>query len=127
MTRPHVTLGTVLRVIAVVLALSLFVVYVLWQSRIFITGPTITLAETPPATTTNAAVTIAGRAEHIVWIRLNGRAIVTTPQGEFKETITLPPGYTIVELSAADRFGRMEALHFPVVRISASNTEVITD
>jgi len=90
-------------------------------------GPTITIQAAPPATTTAVTVPIAGTAENIVWIRLNGRDIVTTPQGEFKETIVLPTGYTIVELSAADRFGRVEVLHFPVVRLSARTTEIITE
>ena len=125
MTRSYITLGTILRWCGVVLAIAIFIGYVLWQSRIFLTGPVITITTAPPATTTLPAVAMTGTAENIVWIRVNDRDIVTTPDGEFKETISIPTGYTIVELSAADRFGRMERLQFPVVR-TASNTEIVT-
>lgn len=126
MTAPHVTLGSILRWLGISLAVGLFIGYVLWQSRIFITGPAITITTNPPATTTEATTNIGGTAENIVWIRINGRDIVTTPEGEFKETITLPTGYTIVELTAADRFGRIKALQFPIVRQAASSTEPLT-
>ncbi|HMA77762.1 MAG TPA: hypothetical protein VKP88_01315 [Candidatus Paceibacterota bacterium] len=112
--RYYLTLGTILRWLLILTVISAFLGYVLWQSRIFLTGPVITVTQPPPATTTAAIVSVAGRAENIVWITLNDRPIVTTPDGDFKEYVVLEKGYTIVQLEAADRFGRTTTHHFSV-------------
>lgn len=114
MRRSHVTLGVILRNLVIGGVILGFVGYVLWQSRIFIQGPVITVTSAPPATTTAAFVELAGRAENIVWIHLNGRPIVTTPSGEFRERIVLEKGYTVLQLEAADRFGRRTSETFSV-------------
>lgn len=123
MRQPHVTLGSILRHLVIGAVILAFVSYVLWQSRIFIQGPVITITSAPPATTTDAVVEIAGRAENIVWIHLNGRPIVTTPSGEFKERIVLERGYTVLQLEAADRFGRRTTETFSVLpRLKATSS-----
>lgn len=118
----YVTLGTVLRWLAIILLIAGFVGYVLWQSRIFLAGPTLTITTSPPATTTAPVVELAGVAANIVWITLNDRPIVTTPAGEFKERIVLESGYTVLQLEAADRFGRTVTKTFPVVPLPRATT-----
>jgi hypothetical protein len=117
---PYVTLGTILRWLLVVTIIGVFVLYVLWQSRIFLTGPVITVTEPPPATTSEPVVSVAGRAENIVWITLNDRPIVTTPDGDFKEYVVMEKGYTVLQLEAADRFGRTTTHLFPVTPIAST-------
>lgn len=119
---PYITLGTVLRWLLIAAVISAFVAYVVWQSRIFLTGPVLTITEAPTATTTEVGVTVAGRAENIVWITLNDRPIVTTPEGDFKEYVVLERGYTVVQLEAADRFGRTTTHLFPVTPIPSTTT-----
>lgn len=119
---PYLTLGSLLRALFILAMIGAFVGYVLWQSRIFLTGPVITVTEAPPATTTAATVAVAGRAENIVWITVNDRPIETTPDGEFKEYVVLETGYTIVQLEAADRFGRTTTYHFPVTPLTQATT-----
>jgi hypothetical protein len=119
---PYITLGTVLRWLLIAVVIGAFVAYVVWQSRIFLTGPVLTISEAPPATTTAPGVTLAGRAENIVWITLNDRPIVTTPEGDFKEYVILERGYTVVQLEAADRFGRITTHLFPVTPITSATT-----
>lgn len=119
---PYFTLGTLLKWLLIAGVITAFVAYVLWQSRIFITGPVLTITTRPPATTTEAVVAVAGRAENIVWITLNDRPIVTTPAGDFKEYVVLEKGYTVVQLEAADRFGRMTTHLFPVTPITQATS-----
>lgn len=122
MPRTTITAGVILRWFLISVVVAMFVLYVLWQSRIFITGPVITITTPPPATTSAAYVEVAGRAENIVWITVNDRPIVTTPAGEFNERIILESGYTIVQLEAADRFGRTTTHLFPVVPMDQATT-----
>jgi hypothetical protein len=126
MTHSHLTLGTVLRWLFITAVVGGFITYVLWQSRIFLTGPVLTVTTAPPATATAASVELAGRAEHIVWITVNDRPIVTTPDGEFKEQVWLESGYTIIKLEAADRFGRRATLTYPVVPLPSATTSTTT-
>jgi len=115
MRRPYLTLGLVLRWLGVTVLLGLFVWYIAWQSWVFITGPALTITTTPPPVTNHNTVEIAGRAENIVWIRVNDRDIVTTPTGDFKERVPIGSGYTILKVAAADRFGRTVTKLYPIV------------
>lgn len=122
MRLPYLTLGLLLRVMVVISLVVVFIGYILWQSRVFITGPVIAVTVPPPAITSNSSVTVSGSVENIVWIKINDRNIITTPEGDFKESVVLASGYTILELSAADRFGRETILTYPIVRHTASGT-----
>lgn len=123
----RITARSLLRQLAVTGLTGLFIVYVLWQSRIFLTGPVITMTTAPPATTSAAYVDIAGTAEHIVWITINNRPIVTTPEGAFAERVILETGYTILTLEAADRFGRTTRVEYGITPVDvATTTSVIS-
>lgn len=118
----HLNFRTILRAFCITALVVLFVGYVLWQSRIFLAGPTITLAETLPATTSEPVLMIAGTAENIVKITLNGREIMTTADGYFKERVILQNGYTIQTLAATDRYGRVETHSHRVVYLPNAST-----
>lgn len=89
--------------------------YVLYQARLLIIGPEITLAEPVPITHHSQVVEVAGTARNITNITLNGRAIYTNESGYFKEAVILENGYTIATLEAVDRYGRSTSIVLPLV------------
>ena len=95
--------------------IALLFVYALYQARFLTEGPLITLHSEPPHTTSSSTLLIAGRAQNIVSLSLNGRAIYTTDQGDFSETLTLPMGYTVVTIEGVDRFKKHARLERNIV------------
>lgn len=79
--------------------------YALWQARLLLVGPVITLSDMP-TTHTEHTITLTGQAENIVGITLNDRAIYTDKNGHFTEQLVLENGYTLATLEATDRYGR---------------------
>jgi len=89
--------------------------YALFQSRLLIAGPSITL-QSEPATVQHArAVILEGMALNITSLFLNGKEIHTDETGKFKKTLVLEDGYTIMTLRAEDRYGRITELSRPFV------------
>lgn len=105
-----ITLRSILRVVIVVVVLSLFVSYVLYQSRLLLGGPHLEFIPEPPFVVTEPYVTLEGLAENIVRITINDSPIETTERGNFSERVMLTPGYSIIKLEAYDRYGRKEQL-----------------
>lgn len=83
-----------------------FALYVGYQARFLIAGPTVSLIDPPPAILHERTVIISGVASNITEISINGRPIVTDQAGYFQEPIVLENGYTIVSIAAKDRYGR---------------------
>ncbi|MES2953699.1 MAG: hypothetical protein V4674_04045 [Patescibacteria group bacterium] len=49
---------------------------------------------------------VLGRAQNISSLYMNGHPVYTDSYGYFDETLLVPPGYSILEVTAKDRFGR---------------------
>jgi Na+-transporting methylmalonyl-CoA/oxaloacetate decarboxylase gamma subunit len=107
-------LRTTLGYCTVFLILSLLVYYISYQARFITTGPIIDLA-TNEVVSENRTVILAGKAQNITHIEINGRPIYTDERGYFKETLVLENGYTIATVRAFDRFGRSTAISRPFV------------
>jgi len=88
------------------LGVSVLVGYSVWQARLLIIGPSITLSEVPTFVQTERIVTLTGYAANITTITLNGRKIYTDLNGYFAEGFLLENGYTIATLEGTDRYGR---------------------
>lgn len=84
----------------------LFIFYGIFESFKLITGPRVTIV-TPEngATLETNSVSIEGTAKNVSFISLNDRKIFVDDNGNFKEKLLLPYGYTIIKISAEDRFG----------------------
>lgn len=102
----HFSLGTLLYGGILLAAISLLALYALFQARHVILGPQITL-QTDTYDGVAATAPVHGTAENIVSLTLNGRAIYTDDQGNFDEEVVLPVGYTVITLTAEDRYGRV--------------------
>jgi len=92
--------------------------YALFQSRALIAGPELTIH--PPvghiASSSDRLVRINGHVNHVSFVTLNNREVEVGSDGDFHEKLLLPDGYTIIEMTAKDRFGRtitktLELLH----------------
>jgi hypothetical protein len=81
-------------------------IYVQFQARNFLQGPSISLDEIGGTLQKEQAIPITGKAQNIVKLTLNGREIHTNGNGDFAQTLILEDGYTIMTLEAQDRFGR---------------------
>lgn len=103
---PGITLGTILKVVGILILTIGIVWYVLFQARSFLNGPVITLFDEPALVQQTRTIPVRGHAENIVTLTLNGREIDTTQDGAFNEQIVLEDGYSIMTLEARDRFGR---------------------
>ncbi len=110
------SLGTIIYLAIIAIILGLLGSYVLFQARHIITGPVITLSEEPTPIQEGGTVTLTGRAINIVSLSLNGRTIYTDDLGNFTEMLVLPPGYTIMTLTARDRYGRTHSIERTYVR-----------
>ncbi len=95
------------RILTGILIVALLVGYALWQSREMIRGPVISVkAPGNGGTLSGPYAEITGNAENIAFINLNGRTIYTNSDGDFREAVLLPDGYSVIQISAKDRFGR---------------------
>lgn len=106
MTFQSFTLGTILRWVAILVFGVAIILYVLFQARHVLTGPTITFHDVYEPVIASPVVTIDGVGENIVKLTINGRAITTDTSGVFSDTIVLPNGLSRVRIEGTDRFGR---------------------
>lgn len=77
------------------------ILYALYESRGLLQGPQIYVPE-ETFVSREASVTIRGRAERIIELRLNGQPITVTEEGNFEEQVLLAPGGNRFVLEARD-------------------------
>lgn len=74
----------------------------------FIRGPQLTVEEPKNGiTATSSPITVSGTAKNIAHITLNERPIFVTTDMVFRETLSLLPGYNILNVTVSDRYGRV--------------------
>jgi hypothetical protein len=106
----HLTLHVTLKYVVGTLLFVLFLWYILFQARLLIGGPKITLLHDLATIQDRRTVIIEGTAQNVTQITLNGRDIFVSPNGVFNETLVLQDGYTIMTIEARDRYGRTTSL-----------------
>jgi hypothetical protein len=117
--------STVCKGVLLLIGIGLFMSYILFQSRLLLTGPNLAL--TPiPVVHEDRVVEISGTADNITHIYLNGRAIETNGDGFFSERVILENGYTKVDVTARDRYGRLtqvtqDVVYKPTTNLSLHN------
>lgn len=84
-----------------------FGAYSAFQARHLAIGPRIVLAEELHGMhATTSFLSLSGRAQNSVRTTINGRDIFIDENEHFEEELLLGDGYTIITLTAEDRFGR---------------------
>lgn len=103
---PILTFRHIVQYGLVVFIVLLVFAYAVWQARLLIIGPTISLNEEPQIVQQERVITLSGQAANIVGITLNGRTIYTDKNGNFNESVFLENGYSVVTIEGIDRYGR---------------------
>jgi hypothetical protein len=112
--------STVCKGLLLLLGIGLFLSYILFQSRLLLTGPEVALS--PVEVVQNERIVeIRGSAHNITHIYLNGRPIETNGDGFFAERVILENGYTKVDVTARDRYGRFTQITKDMVYKPATN------
>ena len=112
-----------IKVGSIVLLFGLILSYGLWQSRLLIQGPIITITGPENGTIVSDMQTIlTGTAKNVSYITLNGRQIYTDPEGNIAEPLLLPEGYNIIQVSGTDKFGRSTTRTIELVTRNPGNT-----
>ncbi len=90
--------------IVLIVIIVLYSLYAFWD---YIDGPELVIAFPQDGyATTSPLITVTGVAKRTQFISLNDRPVYIDEQGNFKETLLLQPGYTIIKAFVRDRFGR---------------------
>lgn len=76
--------------------------YSLYAALPYLLGPSLTAT----ASAEGADTVIAGKTERVAYLSIDGAAVPLQEDGSFSEERSFPSGYTAVEISAKDRFGR---------------------
>lgn len=63
----------------------------------------------------NSFLPISGVAKHASTLKINGRLVAIDKTGAFSDGALLSPGYNIVEITMADRFGKEKREVFHLV------------
>jgi hypothetical protein len=106
MTRYHTL--SIVKIASATIFIAALVAYSIYNSRIFISGPQISIQEpeTGAVFEDGNLIRIKGQADNIAYLHLNDRQIYTDESGYFQEPILLRSGYNIVRIEAEDKFGR---------------------
>ncbi|MFA6251748.1 MAG: hypothetical protein WC603_03940 [Candidatus Paceibacterota bacterium] len=64
----------------------------------------------------SSIITVEGNASKAIHLTLNGREIFIEKNGDFSESVSVLPGFSIVTLNAKDKFGKTAEKKFELVR-----------
>lgn len=94
----------------IVLAVLLFVTtasYGMFQARLLINGPELSLLSPAPyETITTTLMEIKGETKNVNTVKINGQTITMNTNGDFSEKLITPNGYGIILVEAENRFGQ---------------------
>ncbi len=115
-----ITIQHVLKVLSFGVLLFVLMLYLHHQAKSLIDGPELSLTETLERVQHTRTVTLHGAAKNIVSIHMNGKEIYTDEDGRFSRSLVLENGFTIMTLTAKDRFGRSTSLTKEFVYVPAT-------
>ena len=94
----------------VALAVVLIGGYGLFEARLIIQGPVVTISmPIDGSATSSTGVVIAGTAENISFLTINDSPSYTDKAGHYATLLSIPPGVAVLTVRAVDRFGRRTA------------------
>lgn len=103
-------LPRIAKIVGICVLVIFLTAYVAYQARYMLKGPSIVLTGAYSPVQHERVVTLTGQTQNIVKLTLNGKEIHTDIDGAFTRAVVLEDGYSIILLSAQDRFGRKTAV-----------------
>lgn len=93
---------------SIVLLIALFILgYAGTRTFAFIRGPVLKVDYPQDyLVVRQPLISVQGTAARIATLHINGREIFTNEEGVFEDRLLVPPGYSIMTLTAQDQFGR---------------------
>lgn len=90
-------------------------------------GPVISVATlTNGGTVQEPMIRISGIASFTQQLIVNGKNLALSPDGSFDEKLVLNPGYNLVMIQGADRFGKVTHQNYAVVLAEKSQPQTLT-
>ncbi|MBR9703457.1 hypothetical protein GOV10_05430 [Candidatus Woesearchaeota archaeon] len=96
----------IIRFSLISVAVLVLIGYGLFQLRGFLSGPRLIVNEPTNGDVSEEETRVAGNAQNITHLSLNGKQIFIDETGDFEESLLLADGYNIISIVATDRFGR---------------------
>jgi hypothetical protein len=82
-----------------------------------ISGPRIIVdSPTPWQEISDGWVEVSGTIRYVSSAKINDRTLYLNTDNTFREIIAVVPGYTIIEITAQDRFGKQRSVSVPITR-----------
>lgn len=103
--------ATLAKYLVIIIALGLITAYVLFNTRLIVSGPQIT--EVSPASGSSfddPFVIIEGKTKNVSFITLDDNPIFIDEAGNFRYQLLLSPGLSIIELYARGRFEKEKTI-----------------
>lgn len=89
-----------------IIASVFLLMYTLFQGRFFITGPVLNLEEPASISQASSTIIVIGRVSHAVLVTVNGYPMDIDVEGNLHYPLVIPDGYSILTVTARDRYGR---------------------
>jgi uncharacterized protein YfaP (DUF2135 family) len=90
-------------------------------------GPVITVATlTNGGTVQEPMIRVSGTASFTQQLIVNGKTLALSPDGSFDEKLVLNPGYNLVMIQGADRFGKTKNQNYAVVLAEKTPPQTLT-
>lgn len=102
----------------IVIFFGFIILYTIYGAKHLIFGIKIEdMSIVDGATVEDSAIQVTGVAKDAIKITLNGREITIDQQGKFNDIVALLPGYNILNIRAADKFGYMDEKNYQLIRV----------
>lgn len=111
--------------LALIAFFLIVIVYAYFEAQGMLFGPKITLPE-EPQTVHEQFITIAGKAERIDTLTMQGAPVDVTEEGAFSEPYLLAPGLNRIVFTATDKYGHSSTETVQIVYIPATTTSQTT-
>jgi len=108
------------------MALFLFIIFFSYEKMGFI-WKGVKIEATLEQKVDSSIAEIKGVASKATYISINGREIFINKEGEFKESIALLPGFSIVTINAKDKFGKTAEKQFEIVKEESAPAVAVID
>jgi hypothetical protein len=125
MTRLGLNRVQILGGLILILTIVIYSVYTFWN---YFDGPELVITFPKDGyTSTSSLITVTGTTLRSQFISLNDRPIHIDEKGNWKETLPLNIGYTIIKVFVRDRFGREQSSLIHVLRTEQVELESINE